>query len=323
MHKITLGQNTYTCANDETILDLLLREKVDITYGCQQGACQSCMLRSNGVSPPRDAQKGLKDTMKAMNYFLACQCHPEQDMTVSLLEAAEFSTNARVLTKEALNRDIIRLLLEFENAIEFRAGQFINLKKPDGLTRSYSIANTPNSDNIIELHIRRLSGGRFSEWVHNELQVGDLIPVSDPRGLCFYTPDRRDQGLLLVGTGSGLAPLAGILNDALTQNHSGPIHLFHGSQEVESLYWTDKLQQLAAENENVHFTACVSGNKVPDGYASGRANEVALKTISDLKSWRVFLCGHPEMVNDMKRQAFLNGASMSDIYADAFLNQTS
>jgi NAD(P)H-flavin reductase/ferredoxin len=317
MHKITLEQETYTCANDENVLDLLLRKNVTIAHGCRQGVCQSCLLRSVEV-PPSEAQKGLKNTMKALNYFLACQCHPEQDMSISFPTETNFSTEATVLTKEPLNRDIICLQLKFDNPIDFRAGQFVNLKKPDGLTRSYSIANIPNSDNILELHIRRLSGGRFSEWVHNELQEGDLIPVSDPRGLCFYTPERRDQGLLLVGTGSGLAPLAGILNDALAQNHSGPIHLFHGSNEVENLYWSDKLQQIAAENENVHYTACVSGEKVPDGYVSGRANEVALKTLSDLKSWRVFLCGHPDMVNSMKTQAFLNGASPGDIYADAF-----
>jgi NAD(P)H-flavin reductase len=218
-----------------------------------------------------------------------------------------------------LNRNTLLLIIAFKDAFEFNAGQFVNLQRSDGLTRSYSIANTPQETNTVEFHIRRLPGGRFSEWLHDEIKVGDAIAVSEPRGHCFYLPERSEQGILLVGTGTGLAPLAGILTDALEQGHSGPIFLFHGSREVEDLYRIDEMRQLAGQHQNFHYIPCLSGKHVPEGFTRGRVNEVALATFADLKGWRVFLCGHPDMVNQMKKMTFLKGASMKDIYADAFL----
>ena len=151
-----------------------------------------------------------------------------------------------------------------------------------------------------------------------KLKVGDMLAVSETKGHCFYIPDRKEQGLLLVGTGTGLAPLAGILTDALSHGHSGPIQLFHGSSEKEDLYRVDEMHQLSEQYQNFFYTPCVSGGDAPEGFKLGRANAVALSEISDLKGWRVFLCGHPEMVSQMKMQAFLKGASITDIYTDAF-----
>ena len=202
--------------------------------------------------------------------------------------------------------------------MDFYAGQFVKLKRADGLTRSYSIANSRMHATHLTFHIRRLAGGRFSEWAHQELQVGDTIEVSDPQGLCYYLPERQDQGLLLIGTGSGLAPLAGIATEALHHGHTGPIHLFHGSREMDGLYWIEEMRQLQREYPNFHYTPCISQGDPPAGVARGRANDVALAAIPDLKGWRVYLCGHPDMVNQTKKQAFLNGASMQDIYSDAF-----
>jgi NAD(P)H-flavin reductase len=120
----------------------------------------------------------------------------------------------------------------------------------------------------------------------------------------FYLPEQREEGLLLVGTGTGLAPLAGILTDALGHGHSGPIQLFHGSRELEDLYRIDEMRQLAEHYSNFDYTPCLSGKRVPSGFAAGRVNEIALSRVSDLKGWRIFLCGHPEMVNQMKIQTF-------------------
>lgn len=319
MHQLTIEDKHYTCRPDETVLDALLREDVNISFACRKGTCHSCMVSSVDAAPPPSAQTGLKDTQKSGRYFLACQCYPEQDMRIKLPDQSEFYATGTVAVNSMLNRNTLLLIIAFKDAFEFKAGQFVNLQKPDGLTRSYSIANIPQESNTLEFHIRRLPGGRFSEWLHDELKAGDSIAVSEPRGHCFYLPDRKEQGLLLVGTGTGLAPLAGILTDALNHGHSGPIHLFHGSRHVEDLYRIDEMRELAQRHENFHYTPCLSGGTVPDGFASGRVNDVALASMSDLKGWRVFLCGHPDMVNQMKKLTFLKGASMADIYADAFV----
>ena len=122
----------------------------------------------------------------------------------------------------------------------------------------------------------------------------------------------------MIGTGSGLAPLAGIVSEALHHGHAGPIHLYHGSREMDGLYWIGEMQELAQQYPNFHYTPCVSRGEAPDGVARGRANDVAMTAFDNLKGWRVYLCGHPEMVNQTKRQAFLKGASFQDIYSDAF-----
>lgn len=319
MFTLTIEQNNFACQPDETVLDALLRENINLSFACKKGTCHSCMVRSTDVTPPPSAQSGLKNTLIKQNYFLACQCYPEQDMHIKLPDQSEFYRMGTVVVNTLLNRNTILLIITFEDAFEFNAGQFVNLQRSDGLTRSYSIANIPQKSNTLEFHIRRLPDGIFSSWLHDEVSVGDSIAVSEPRGHCFYIPERHDQGILLVGTGTGLAPLAGILTDALSHGHSGPIHLFHGSREVEDLYRIDEMRQLAEQYINFHYTPCVSGSHAPDGFSAGRVNDCVFSQLADLNSWRVFLCGHPEMVNQMKKQSFLKGASIADIYTDAFL----
>jgi NAD(P)H-flavin reductase len=325
MSTITFKTHQITCHPDETLLDAILRNNIDVPHNCKSGSCHTCLMRSPDQTPPAHAQEGLKPTQKQQNYFLACLCKPDQDMTITLPDKADnFITHGKVISKQQLSKDIIELKLECNIPFRFKAGQFVNLMKPDEVFRSYSIANTPNKKNIIEFHIRILPGGQFSEWISNELAVGDQIPITDAKGNCFYIPERQEQGLLLIGTGSGLAPLAGILMDALEQKHTGPIHLLHGSKNKEGLYRIDEMKNLAEQQQNFHYTACISGagagNTTPETYARGRANEVALKKITDLKGWRVYLCGHPEMVEQTKKLAFLQGAAMQDIYADAFIH---
>lgn len=318
MRSITIGESTFSCQPDETVLDTLLRENVKVSYGCRQGLCQACMMRSLDTPPPVSAQSGLKDTLQKQKYFLACVCHPEQDMTVALPNQQGSSVEAVVVKKQRLTPDIVHLVLEYQAPFEFFAGQFVNLKRTDGLIRSYSIANIPHHKNTLEFHIRRLPNGQFSSWVYDELELGAQLSVSEAQGSCHYLPGRAEQPLLLIGTGSGLAPLYGIIADALAQEHSGPIHLFHGSRDVNGLYMIDEMRELAGKFANVHYTSCLSGEESDSGHVRGRAHDVALSSIETLNGWRVFLCGHPEMVNQTKKMAFMKGASMADIYTDAF-----
>ncbi|MGR9073046.1 MAG: FAD-binding oxidoreductase [Gammaproteobacteria bacterium] len=318
MTKLIIGDESFSCNSFETVLDTLLRNKVDVAYACRKGTCHSCMLKSLDAPPPPVSTVGLKNTLKKQNYFLSCRCVPLQDMTLKLPDQSDFYTEGEVVCHEMLNRNTLLLIVQCRDVLEYYAGQFVNLQRDDGLTRSYSIANVPRESGELEFHIRLLPGGRFSEWAHRELRLGDRLLVSEPKGHCFYLPERREQGILLVGTGSGLAPLAGILTDALAHGHCGPIHLFHGSREAEGLYRIDEMRKLAAKHANFHYIPCISSGRAADGIAAGRANEVAMNAIPDLTGWRVFLCGHPEMISHMKREAFLKGASMADIYSDAF-----
>lgn len=320
MAKITYEEQSYECRSDESVLQCLARHGVELSSSCRAGVCQTCMIKATTGTPPAEAQKGLKPQLQQQGYFLACVCTPTEDLTVvNPDESAMPQVAATVIDKTPFNDAILRLRIKPETAIDFHAGQFINIHRADGLVRSYSIASQA-SDDYIELHIERFPDGRMSGWLHDEIAIGDKINIDGPHGECFYIDNNPNQKLLMVGTGSGLAPLWGIIQEALAKNHQGEIHLFHGSHSDQKLYLIDELKQLASQHANFSYTPCISG---PDNqvFTAGRANEVALSQHPKLGGWRIFLCGHPDMVNDTKKKTFLAGASFNEIHADPFTTQ--
>ncbi len=318
MPSITYGGQSYQCKEHESVLDCLTAHDVSIPSSCHAGLCQTCLMQAVTGKVPEAAQIGLKPTLAAQNYFLACACFPGQDIEAKLPGAGVGKYSAVVVDINPLNADIVCLELSLVTKLKYKPGQFINLHKDTVTARSYSLASVPEIDEHLHLHIRKLPDGNVSPWVHHALKVGDSVDISDANGNCFYIADDPDQNLLLIGTGSGLAPLYGIIRDALTQGHRGAIKLYHGSKTAESLYMSKELRALALRHPNFVYTPCVSAHSAPQGYASGRAHDVAIKENPDLSGWRVFLCGHPEMVSSGKKLAFFAGASMHDIHSDPF-----
>ncbi len=308
----------YPCNSGESVLDALTRQGVMVPFSCRNGICQTCMMKSAEGNIPAAAQKGLKSTLQAQNYFLACACHPVENMAVSLPAEPNRLLPATVTAIRPLNADIVCVGLDCPELTYYRPGQFINLYRDSHFSRSYSIASVP-ADGYLRLHVRRLPNGRMSNWIHNELALGDNLHISSPIGSCFYLPDKSGQPLLLIGTGSGLAPLMGILRDALSQNHAGQIYLYHGSRDKAGLYLVDELRELEAAHGNFHYIPCVSDGTESEEYKAGRSLDVAMSAHRDLSGWRVYVCGNPEMVKTARKKAYLARAAMSDIYADAFV----
>ena len=321
MTRIKFNDQVFETEENETVLHALLRNNVQVPYGCKAGVCQCCLMRSLDNSPPEESKVGLKDTQQKQNYFLPCICVPQDDMTVVLPNQESLWFEGEVIEKYSLSDSVILVKLKSENPIAFFAGQFVNLRNKAGVIRSYSIANTPNSFHELIFHIRILPNGQFSQFVVNELEIGMSMSFSHAQGSCHYLETKSEQPLLLIGTGTGLAPLYGIIQDALeNHNHSGEIHLFHGSRDVSGLDFESKSREMREYYSNFHYTPCLSGNVEGNNYAKGRANEVALKKFNKLDGWRVYLCGHPDMVAQAKRMAYLQGASLREIYADPFLS---
>ena len=294
----------------ESTLDALLRSGAAVSYSCKAGSCGSCMLRAVEGAIPEKAQTGLKDSWKARGYFLACVCHPEDNLTCAPVDA-DAQVSAHILSIDPLSADVVRVRLTTDAAFDFRAGQYLTMVRPDGLARSYSIASLP-VEGFLELHIRCLPNGRMSEWVRNGARVGASVKVLGPSGDCFYVPGKPDQPLILIGTGTGLAPLYGILRDALAHGHNGPIHLLHGALRAEGLYLRDELTQLAAACANFEYT--------PSLFESdGPIDQVVLKRYPKPAGSRAFLCGDPAIVQSLKKKLFLQGMDLKDIHADAFL----
>lgn len=318
--KFRFEGTAYSAEASETVLQALLRQGVTVPYSCAKGVCQACLLRGVGGTPPVAAQLGLRDTLRQQGYFLACQCAVSDGMEVMLPRESEAFGRAVVRAKEMLGSGVCRIWLTPATELNYRAGQFLNLRRADGLIRSYSIANVPHGDALIELHIQRQQDGNMSQWLIDTVQVGDAIDIRGPNGACFYLPGREQEALLLIGTGTGLAPLLGIARDALRSGHLGPIHLYHGSRSAAGLYLRTQLTQLAVQYENLRPYFCVSGPDVENDCIAGRAHDVAFGRHADLSGFRVYLCGMPAMVYSAKKTAYLNGARMQDIYADPFEN---
>jgi ferredoxin-NADP reductase/ferredoxin len=319
MPKLSFDGRSYDCDPGETVLDALLRQGVDISYSCKRGTCFTCLLRAPEAQIPPSAQRGLRRTVAAEGYFLACCFTPTADeITLHRPREAEMFGRAIVRAKVTASRTAIRLFLEPATALYYHPGQFINLRRADGLTRSYSLASVPRCDPLLELHVRRMANGAMSRWLFDQLEVGDTIDIAGPFGSCFYLQDEPTTPILLVGTGIGLAPLIGIVRDALHAGHTGPMHLYLGSRKPEGLYMQSELRELALAHDNFHYEACVSGVEVPQGQNAGRADDVAFARHPDLEGWRVFLCGVAPMVHAARKRAYLAGARLTEIHAEAF-----
>lgn len=320
---VTFNGTQYECEKNESVLETLTRHGVFVPSSCRSGICQTCLMKAIQGQPPIEAQQGLRESQRAGNYFLSCICKPCGDMEVALPSAEALSkVNVTVVAKMPLNDNITQFFLQCKTAFDYRAGQFINIHRADGLIRSYSIASLQNENRIIEIHVKKLMSGQMSNWLHTSIAIGDTLEISGPYGECFYNANDTEQPILLIGTGSGLAPLLGVVRDALSRQHRGSIHLFHGSHSAADLYFVNDLKKLEEKYDNFRYVPCVSDDeKIVQG-VSGRVDIVALTSIKKLSGWRVYLCGNPDMVKSTKRKAYLAGASLKEIFADPFVNST-
>ena len=316
MPALTYCGTVYQAAPGESVLEALLRQGVGISNSCRAGACQSCLLRATGGGIPPVAQQGLKATLVEQGYFLACVCRPKADL---LLEpAGGLEVEATITALERLSPTVMRARVRTKTPLEYRAGQYITLRRNDGLTRSYSLASLPE-DGALELHIRRAPHGRMSGWLFDEARENDAVRVRGPAGDCFYTAGKPEQPLLLAATGTGLAPLVGICRDAVKQGHHGPIHLYHGASRPEGLYLQAELSAITKAHGNVHYKPVVLAGGESAGVASGALDKVIAADHPRLNGWRGFVCGDPSIVKTLKKKWFMAGMESREIFADAFV----
>jgi CDP-4-dehydro-6-deoxyglucose reductase len=317
MTTIKFEGRLYSLEPKETVLDGLLRGGVNAPYSCRVGACQTCILRATSGAVPPAAQVGLKETMKARGYFLACICRPTEDLTLHSV-GDEMRIEASITALDRLTPTVVRVRLRPEAPWEYRAGQYASLHRADGLGRSYSLASLP-SDGVLELHVRKLREGRMSGWLYSEAEVGEKVHIQGPSGDCFYVAGRPEQPMLLAGSGTGLAPLYGVLRDALANGHTGPIWLFHGAREEGGLYLMDELRAIAEANPQVRYRPSVFMGEPSGDVRVGSLEKLIIEELPKLVGFRAFLCGHPDIVSGVKKRVFLAGIPMREIHADPFL----
>lgn len=321
MTTITHRGRTLSLLDGETVLDCLERHGFERPSSCRTGVCQSCMMKTEHGAPPERAQQGLKPSLREAGCFLPCICIPTADLAVTDCGSVG-SYAGRIVEVQPCTDRVLQVRLAVEDGstqpFTFEAGQFISLVRPaDGLTRPYSIANLPGTGPL-ELHVAVRRQGRMSGWLRSA--TGEEVTVRGPSGDCYYQAGSPNQPLLLAGSGTGLAPLLGVVRAALHERHRAPIHLYHGSRTAQGFYMREALHRLAEEHSNL-FVHDILLDPEGDGSEApyGALEAALLDERGALAGHRIYLCGNPALVQRLKKRAFLAGASLQEIHSDPFV----
>lgn len=321
MSDIKFYERNLSLNDGETVLDGLVRHGINIPSGCRAGACQACVMQLQAGEVPRNSQLGLKSTQQARGLFLSCQCKPTGPLEICFADQATTKATANVISKDKISANVLRVRLQ--KVLDFHAGQYLNIWHGDAekpLIRSYSIASVPQLEDFIELHIKIIADGRFSRWAADNLTCGDALSIQGAMGDCFYNGEDTHKALLFLGIGTGLAPLYGILRDALVQGHQGPISLVLGARTEDGFYLRDELACLQRDYPQLQVSfVCQSASACPTDVHSTDIYQFVKQQFPSTKDMGIYLCGADSFVRKMKKQVFLAGAAMSDIHADAFL----
>lgn len=330
MSTLKFDDREFTLAPWESVLDCLLRHGVAIPYACKAGMCQACLVRAVDCSASEESRKWIKPELQARGFTLACQWVPDGDVAAALPGVEDFALQTRLLRLTPLNAAVLRLELEFcdrRERFSCRPGQYVTLTNPAGVSRSYSVANDPAQDGFLELHVSRTQHGLFTGWLFGTARPGDLLYLRGPHGSCHYgNVDDPAAPLLLAGNGTGLAPLYGIVRDALARGHHGQLTLIHGGRSAEQLYLVAELQDLAARHPNLRYLPCSIEPPATAGISQGSiealVQQVLGKTTAPAARMQAFVCGSPALVHDLRKQLYLLGLRAANIHCDPFTERT-
>jgi CDP-4-dehydro-6-deoxyglucose reductase/ferredoxin-NAD(P)+ reductase (naphthalene dioxygenase ferredoxin-specific) len=311
----------------DTILASLLRAGVAFPFSCQAGNCGTCKceLVSGDILELEHSEHALASEERAKGIILACRTQVWDDTVVRRIDAEELVLHpsrvmrCRVLELEALTHDIkgVRLAVEAGGPITFSAGQYAQVEFAPGLSRHYSMANTPAEPELV-FHIRHLPDGRTSEYVANQLKVGDKVKVSGPLGVSYLRDNHRGPVILVAG-GSGLAPIQSILCTLLERGYESPVYLYFGTRSERDLYHEGLLRDLADQHPNFRYHAVLSEQIGVKGRRYGLVHEAIDLPIP--QGAMAYLAGPPVMVEAATAVLAANGLTPRQIHADAFYNQ--
>ncbi|UJB66113.1 2Fe-2S iron-sulfur cluster binding domain-containing protein [Acidovorax sp. YS12] len=307
----------------ETILSAALRHGIAFPHSCRVGGCAACKctLVSGQVRQLTNAAYILSDEDLDKGCILACQSVPRGDVRIEVDQSSTARrTRARVLSRERLTHDIVRLRVQLEEALPYRAGQFAILEWDalPGVQRSYSFASPPSPDGQADFFMRQVPGGAFSGFVHGPQELaGQHLNVQGPLGDFWLRPGSAP--LLMVAGGSGLAPILAMLAEQPQDAAQRPVHLCFGARSTADLYAQDAIAALQAR-WGARFTYAPVLSAEPEGSAwTGARGLVADAIPSALAgTCEAYLCGPPPMVDAALAQLLRAGARREHIRADRF-----
>lgn len=321
----TTADECFGAEPGETILGAALRQGIELPYGCCNGLCGACAVRllSGAIDYPSGRIEGLEG--KPAGTCLTCQAVPRSALRLSVprrerLEPIEVRIlPCRLERKEMLTPDVVRLRLVLPAQQQLRClpGQYLNLVLNDGRKRAFSIANLPQRDGAIELHVRRVPGGGFSGELLDGLREQSILRVEAPLGN-FVLREDATRTILLVGGGTGFAPLAAMMEHIVHTGIHRPVRLYWGVRARDDLYLPELPRRWRDLHPDFRFTPVLSE---PDPQWDGRRGPVHAAVAADypdLAAFQVYLSGPPAMVEAARAAFVAQGADPGQIFSDAF-----
>jgi CDP-4-dehydro-6-deoxyglucose reductase len=326
----------FDVARDEAILPAAIRAGVGLPYGCRDGACGSCKSRlvEGRVIHGAHQAKALSAAEEEAGWILTCCATPQTDCVVearSVPGAGEFPVlkmPARVaqLERPAPDVAVLTLQLPANVAFKYRAGQYLEFILRDGARRSYSMANAPHTlqqTPAVELHVRHMVGGKFTDHVFGAMKEKDILRVEGPFGSFFLREDSR-KPVVLLASGTGLAPIKAIVEHMAMKGIDRPAVLYWGCRTRADLYRHEWAQQAAATVPGLRYVPVLSESR-PDDHWEGRTgfvHEAVMADLPDLSGHQVYACGAPVMVDAARRDLVGRcGLPADEFYADSFTSE--
>ncbi len=335
MHTVTLqpSGHSFQVEDGETVLAAALRQGFILPYGCKNGACASCKGRivEGTVDYGVTQAKALTDADKAAGKALFCQAKPLTDLVVearTIGAAKDIPVKilpCRVQRLQRLADDVMQIDLKLpaNERLQFLAGQFIEFLLRDGSRRSYSMANAPHDDEFLQVHVRHLPGGLFTDHVFGKMKERDILRFEGPLGTFFLRED-SDKPLVFVASGTGFAPIKSIIEHAIHAGINRPMTLYWGGRRPKDLYLNDLAERWMRDRPGFSYVPVVSDALPADGWTgrTGFVHRAVMEDLPDLSGHQVYACGVPVMVEAARADFVARcGLPESEFYADSFTSQ--
>ena len=333
MRKVTVqpSGHAFDVEEGESVLSAALRQDLVLPYGCRNGACGSCKgkILEGQVDYGVYQKKALTDEEKAQGKALFCQARPLTDLTVearTIGAAKDIQIKivpCRVQKMERMADDVIGLYLRLpaNERLQFLAGQYIEFLLKDGSRRSFSMANAPHDDELIQLHVRHVAGGQFTDHVFGKMKERDILRMEGPLGTFFLREDSA-KPIVFVASGTGFAPIKSIIEGARRKGVTRPMTLFWGGRRPKDLYMSALAETWVGPQ--FRYVPVISDAMPSDGWngRTGFVHRAVMEDFPDLSGHQVYACGVPVMV-DAARRDFTQQCKLpeEEFFADSFTTQ--
>jgi CDP-4-dehydro-6-deoxyglucose reductase len=327
---------SFAVERDEPILAAAIRQGIGLPYGCRDGACGSCKSRllEGRVIHGAHQTKALSPEEEEAGLILTCCATPQTDCVVearSVPGAGDFPVlkmpcRVMAIARPAPDVAVLTLQLPANQVFQYRAGQYVEFILQGGLRRSYSMANAPHrlgSPPAIELHVRHMPGGRFTDHVFGAMKEKEILRLEGPFG-SFFLREESTKPLVLLASGTGFAPIKAIVEHMRHKAIDRPAVLYWGARRRADLYQHDWCLQAAAEMPQLRYVPVLS-DATPDDAWDGRTGFVhraVMADLPDLSGHQVYACGAPVMVDAAQRDFVAScGLPADEFYADSFTSE--